>query len=161
VKLQKDLREFIELLNSRRIDYIVVGGHAVAFHGYPRFTGDIDFLVRPTPDNAARLVEALHDFGFGGVGLTVEDFTRPNRVVQLGQVPNRIDLLTTISGVDFEEAWQAKVGAELDSIPVSFLSYDHLLRNKQAAGHNLPDFNRAFLRSCFDHKSKASQFSQR
>ena len=129
MKLQKDLREFIELLNSRRVDYIVVGGHAVAFHGYPRFTGDIDFFVRPTPDNAARLVEALHDFGFGGAGLTVEDFTRPNCVVQLGQVPNRIDLLTTISGVDFEQAWQAKVGAELDSIPVSFLSYDHLLRN--------------------------------
>lgn len=134
MKLQRDLREFIELLNSRRVDYIVVGGHAVAFHGHPRFTGDIDFFVRPTPDNAARLVEALHDFGFGGTGLTVEDFTRPNRVIQLGKVPNRIDLLTTISGVDFEEAWQAKVGAELDSIPVSFLGYYQLLRNKQAAG---------------------------
>jgi hypothetical protein len=133
VKLQKDLREFIELLNSRRVDYIVVGGHAVAFHGHPRFTGDINFFVRPTPDNAARLVGVLRDFGFGGTGPTVEDFTQPNRVIQLGQVPNRIDLYhDQRSGL--RGAWQARVGAELDNIPVSFLGYHHLLRNKQAAG---------------------------
>jgi hypothetical protein len=89
------LERVYRVVELSRVDYIVVGGHAVAFHGYPRFTGDIDFFVRPTPDNAARLVEALHDFGFDGVGPRVKGFTRPNRVVQLGQVPNRIDLLTT------------------------------------------------------------------
>lgn len=97
MKLGKDLREFIELLNSRRVDYIVVGGHAVAFHGYPRFTGDIDFLFRSSRENADRLIAALTEFGFSELRLLPEDFMRPNIVVQLGYPPNRIDLLTSIS----------------------------------------------------------------
>jgi len=97
VKLGKDLREFIELLNSRRVDYIVVGGHAVAFHGHPRFTGDIDFLLRPSQDNVERLIGAVEEFGFSEMSLSPDDFTRPNTVVQLGYPQNRIDLLTSIS----------------------------------------------------------------
>lgn len=90
MKLQTDLREFIRLLNSRAVEYLIVGGHGVAFHGYPRFTGDIDFFVRPTPDNAARLVVVLGEFGFGQVGLDASTFTQPDKVVQLGRPPNRI-----------------------------------------------------------------------
>lgn len=136
MKLDKDLREFIELLNSRKVDYIVVGGHAVAFHGHPRFTGDIDFLVRPSSENAERLIEAIMEFGFSDLRLSPDDFTQPNSVVQLGYPPNRVDLLTSISGVDFEEAWNSRLGGELDGLPVSFLGWDALLKNKRASGRS-------------------------
>jgi hypothetical protein len=136
VKLDKDLREFIELLNSRRVDYIVVGGHAVAFHGHPRFTGDIDFLVRSSPENAERLIGAIKEFGFSNLRLTPDELTRPNTVVQLGYPPNRIDLLTSISGVEFEEAWSGKAGGYLDGLPVFFLGWDALLENKRVSGRD-------------------------
>ncbi len=136
MKLQQDLREFIELLNSLKVEYIVVGGHAVAFHGHPRFTGDIDFLVRSTRENAERLLETLRAFGFGDLALSVDDFTRPNAVVQLGRPPNRIDLLTSISGVDFDEAWAGKLRGEIDGLPVVFLGLEALLKNKQASGRD-------------------------
>ncbi len=136
MKLHRDLREFIGLLNSLAIDYVIVGGHAVAFHGYPRFTGDIDFLVRPTRDNAERLLQALLSFGFSEISLTPEDLVRPGNVVQLGHPPNRIDLLTSISGVEFEEAWAGRVKTELDGVPVSLLGWDALLKNKKASGRD-------------------------
>jgi predicted nucleotidyltransferase len=136
VKLDKDLREFIESLNSRRVDYVIVGGHAVAFHGHPRFTGDIDLFVRASSENAGRLVEAITDFGFSDLRLSPDTLTRPNNVVQLGYPPNRIDLLTSISGVDFEEAWNSKAAGELDGVPVFFLGWDALLKNKRASGRD-------------------------
>lgn len=134
MKLQSDLREFVELLNSHGVEYIIVGGHAVAFHGYPRFTGDIDFFVRDTPDNAARIAAALDAFGFGGLGADASTFTQPDKVVQLGRPPNRIDLITSISGVDFERAWLHRVDGELDGLPVYFLDRASLLINKRASG---------------------------
>ena len=102
LKLPKDLREFIELLNSHEVRYLIVGGYAVAYHGHPRATGDIDFVVEVSEENARKLEAVLLDFGFGGLGLTAADFLQPGIVVQLGYPPNRIDLLTTISGASFE-----------------------------------------------------------
>jgi hypothetical protein len=134
VKLSKDLREFIELLNSHAVEYVVVGGYAVAYHGYPRYTGDIDFFIRPTDSNAELLLEVLDVFGFGEVGLTREDFTTPGRIVQLGLPPNRIDLVTGITGVTFDEVWGNRVPASLDGIPVSLIGKEELLRNKRASG---------------------------
>jgi predicted nucleotidyltransferase len=134
VKLQTDLREFIALLNSRAVEYLIVGGHAVAFHGYPRFTGDIDFFIRPTAENAARIVAVLGDFGFGEAGLDVPTLTQPDKVIQLGRPPNRIDLLTSISGVEFSDAWEERVAADLDGMLVQFIGKQSLLRNKRAAG---------------------------
>lgn len=134
MKLQKDLREFVRLLSSLGVDFIVVGGHAVAYHGHPRYTGDIDFLLRPTRANAALVLEALRRFGFGTLALSEDDFVRPGSVVQLGRPPNRIDLLTSISGVEFESAWVASARGSLDGIDVAFLGLEHLLVNKQAAG---------------------------
>lgn len=135
-KLQADLKEFIRLLNSHAVEYVVVGGHAVAFHGHPRFTGDIDFLVRPSSDNAERVLAAIRDFGFGSLALQPSDFTTLERIVQLGLPPNRIDLLTSISGVPFDEAWDSRVKAELDAEPVHFLGWDALIRNKQASNRD-------------------------
>lgn len=136
MKLAKDLREFIELLNSRKVDYIVVGGHAVAFHGHPRFTGDTDFLVRPSHENARRLLDVVREFGFSELNLSAEDFTQPNTVVQLGYPPNRIDLLSSISGVDFEDAWVSRISGELDGLPVYFLGWEALMKNKRASGRD-------------------------
>jgi hypothetical protein len=123
-------------LNSHAVEYLVVGGHAVAFHGHPRFTGDIDFLVRPTAENADRVLAAVRDFGFGDLQLASGDFTVPERIVQLGRPPNRIDILTSISGVDFEDAWSDRVAATLDEQPVHFLGFDALIRNKKASGRD-------------------------
>ena len=136
MKLQRDLREFIESLNSHAVDYLVVGAHAVAFHGHPRLTGDLDFWVRPTRENAARVLDALHAFGFTDLDLSIDDLVRPDVVVQLGRVPNRIDLLTSITGVSVDEAWSDKVCGDLDGLPVSFLGLRALLRNKEATGRD-------------------------
>jgi hypothetical protein len=111
-----------------------VGGHAVAFHGHPRFTGDIDFWVRPDLGNAGRIVEVLHAFGFEQLGLVPSDFVESGRIVQLGQPPNRIDLLTSISGVDFDSAWKSRDEGVLDGLPVSFLGLESLIENKLASG---------------------------
>ena len=100
-KLQNDLNEFVALLNSSGVEYLVVGGHAVAFHGHPRLTGDIDFFVRPTQENGVRIVNVLNEFGFGQLALRPEDFTTQGQVVQLGRPPNRIDLLTLFAAGAF------------------------------------------------------------
>ena len=133
MKLQNDLREFIELLNSHAVDYLIVGGHAVAYHGYPRYTGDIDVFVRASRENALKLVAALAAFGFGQVGLDADTFTESEKVVQLGRPPNRIDILTSISGVSFETAWDGRIGADLDGVPVCFIGRADLVANKRAA----------------------------
>jgi hypothetical protein len=121
-------------LNAKRVRAVVVGGHALAFHGHPRFTKDLDVFVDPSPENARLILEALHDFGFGSVGLTAEDFSTPGRIVQLGIAPNRIDLMTAIDGVSFEEAWTGRVAGRFGGQPVSYLGRTDLLRNKRAAG---------------------------
>ncbi len=135
-QLQSDLSEFIALLNSNGVEYLVVGGHAVAFHGHPRLTGDTDFFIRPTRENGARLLRVLDAFGFGDLPLNAEDFTTSGRVVQLGRPPNRIDLLTTISGVEFSDAWDSREPGHLGPHPVAFLGFDALLRNKIASNRD-------------------------
>jgi predicted nucleotidyltransferase len=133
-KLQADLREFIALLNSHGAEYLIVGGHAVAYHGHPRFTGDIDFLVRTTELNVRRLLAVLEEFGFGSVGISERDLLQPGRVIQLGQPPNRIDLLTSISGVTFDAAWETRVETTIDDQTVQIIGWDDLLTNKRASG---------------------------
>jgi hypothetical protein len=130
----KDLREFIESLNSHGVEYLIVGAHALAFHGFPRYTGDLDVLLRPTPENAERVEQVLIAFSFASLGLRAEDFLHVGRVVQLGMVPNRIDLLTSLTGVTFEEAWDRRVLGNLDGLPVAFLSRETLIKNKRATG---------------------------
>lgn len=104
--LNRDFREFFESLNDNGVRYLVVGGYAVSLHGHPRYTKDIDIWFERSEENAKRIMLALRKFGFGSLGLTVEDFQVPNQVVQLGHPPNRIDLLTSLDGVDFEE-WRS------------------------------------------------------
>jgi hypothetical protein len=133
MQLSADLREFIELLNSRGVDYIIVGAHSLAFHGKPRFTGDLGILVRPMPENAARLGSVLRDFGFGAE-FSARDFLEEEQLIQLGRAPHRIDLLTSLSGVEIEEAFATKVDGEIDAIPVGILSKPLLIKNKKTVG---------------------------
>jgi len=130
----KDLLEFIDLLNANRVEYLVVGGFAVAWHGYPRFTADIDFLVRPDHANGELLVKTLKEFGFRSLNLVPEDFSRPEQIVQLGAKPNRIDLITSIAAVPFEEAWASRIAGSIEGRSVFFIGRDALLRNKLATG---------------------------
>jgi hypothetical protein len=132
--LSKDWREFLELLNSRGVDYVIVGAQSLAFHGRPRHTGDLDILVRPTPDNARLLLALLNQFGFEQSRFTETDFLQSDQIIQLGRVPNRIDLLTSLTGVATDEAFDAKVSAIIDGIPVFVLGKDALIRNKRAVG---------------------------
>ena len=132
--LSSDLREFLELLNARGVEYLVVGAHCVAFHSRPRYTGDLDVLVRPSKRNAVALVTMLRDFGFAGSKLMPTDFAEGDQVIQLGRPPNRIDLLTSLTGVNSDDAFAAKLAAEMDGIPVFILSKQHLIQNKRAVG---------------------------
>jgi hypothetical protein len=134
VRLDKDLREFVALLNSRNVEFVVVGAHALAFHGHPRYTGDLDLLVRPSLENGRRVATALVDFGFASFGLTEDNFANPDQIIQLGYPPNRIDLLTSISGITFDEVWQSRENSTLDGIPVSYIGRNAFVRNKIASG---------------------------
>lgn len=134
MKTSKDLREFVALLNSRKIKYLVVGGYAVAYHGLPRYTEDIDFLIETSPENASLVATAINDFGFANLGLKPDDFLAPENVIQLGRAPNRIDLLTSVTAVSFEEAWKTKIQTDLDGLPVWVISKDLLVKNKLATG---------------------------
>jgi len=134
MRLPRDLREFIASLSSHAVEYAIVGAYALAFHGRPRYTGDIDIVVRPSPENAARLAAVIAEFEFGALGLSAADFLQPDQVIQLGCPPNRIDLLSSLSGVDFEEVWRERVSAELDGVPVNYIGRAALIKNKRATG---------------------------
>lgn len=132
--LPTDFREFIELLNSHEVRYLIVGGYAVAYHGYPRLTGDIDFFVEVSEGNARKLEAVLIDFGFAELGLTASDFLTPGQIIQLGYPPHRIDIVTALSGVEFAEAWKERTAGELGGVPAKFIGKKALLANKAASG---------------------------
>ncbi len=134
-RLNQDIRDFLACLSTAHVEYLVVGAYSLAAHGYPRATGDIDFWINPTPENAKRIVKALECFTLP-LPLTEKDFLEENIVLQLGVAPNRIDLLTSIDGVRFDEAWQNKVQITIDGIPVFVLSKEDLLKNKLAVGRD-------------------------
>jgi hypothetical protein len=134
MEAQKDFKELLELLNGHKIEYMIVGAYALAYHGAPRFTGDIDIFVKPSIENAQRILFALADFGFGSLNLTIEDFHNPDSVVQLGVPPVRIDIITSITGVTWEEADKGKVEGLYGDIPVHFLGREQYIANKRATG---------------------------
>jgi hypothetical protein len=142
--LNQDFKEFIQLLNEYEVRYLVIGGYAVALHGHPRYTKDLDIWVDMELNNAKRLIDALAAFGFASVGLTQEDFIVPDRVIQLGYPPNRIDLVTTPDGVNFESCYQSRIEVEIQEIQVNFIDLDNLKINKKASGRlqDLADLER-------------------
>ena len=132
--ISKDFREFIELLNAAEVRYLVVGGYAVAVHGYPRYTKDLDVWIERSPDNAARLMQALHQFGFGGLDLSSGDFLKNNTIVQLGYPPNRIDVLTSLQGLSFSDCYDDRLTVRIEGVDVAFIDVENLKQNKAATG---------------------------
>ena len=130
----QDFREFIELLIKNKAEYLVVGGYAVGIHGHPRYTGDLDIWLNATPHNAERILSSVNEFGFSSFKLTLEDFTKPGNVIQLGYPPLRIDLLTEIDGVSFEECFRNRKEVSIDNLIVHFIGYEDLLKNKKESG---------------------------
>lgn len=134
--LTDDFREFLRRLDAQRVDYLLIGGYAVALHGYPRATVDLDIWVRVEPDNAARIVAALRDFGFDSPLLTERLFLQPDQIVRFGVPPFRIALLTSIAGVDFDAYRGRAVVLPIDGLTVPVISLDDLKINKRAAGRH-------------------------
>ena len=132
--MNPDFAEMLKALAAENVDFLVVGAYAVAGHGIPRATGDIDLWVRPTAENAARLWRALQRFGAPRSRLSPASFAQPDVVYQIGLPPNRIDFLTTIDAVVFEDAWVEKVPCVVDGIAFNMLSLRHLVENKKATG---------------------------
>ena len=134
--LDQDFKEFIQSLNDNGVRYLVIGGYAVAFHGHPRYTKDMDVWVAMDAENAANIVKALEQFGFASLGLQASDFTAPDQIIQLGYPPNRIDMITTAPGVGFDACYASRVQEEIDGIQVNFIDLESLKRNKKAVGRH-------------------------
>jgi predicted nucleotidyltransferase len=132
--LNQDFKEFIQSLNDNQVRYLVIGGYAVALHGYPRYTKDIDIWVEMTQENAANMLKALEQFGFGSLDIELEDFLKPDSVIQLGYPPSRIDLITTPDGVDFITSYTSKIEVAIDNVTVNFINLENLKLNKKASG---------------------------
>ena len=134
--LNRDFKEFIQSLNDNHVRYLIVGGYAVAFHGHPRYTKDIDVWIEMTQENSGNVIKALEQFGFGSLGLKEEDFLIPDQIIQLGYPPSRIDLINTLSGVDFASCYASHVQINIDGIQVNFIDLENLRKNKQASGRH-------------------------
>jgi predicted nucleotidyltransferase len=130
----QDFKEFLQALNENDVRYLVVGGYAVALHGYPRYTKDIDLWIERSPENARKIVQALDDFGFGSLGLKENDFLEPDMIIQLGYPPNRIDLITSLAGVDFVSCFSTRMVVEVEGLQVNFIDLENLKKNKKAVG---------------------------
>lgn len=139
----QDFKEFVELLNNHNAEYLEVGGNAVGIHGHPRYTSDLDIWLNPTPENAQRVLVYVNEFGFSSFGLSLQDFTKEGNIVQLGYPPLRIDLLTQIDGVTFDECFKNKKEVEIEGLVVNFIGYQDLLKNKKESGRlrDIDDIN--------------------
>jgi hypothetical protein len=134
MEAQQDFKELLELFNANNVEYVIVGGYALAFHGAPRYTGDLDIFVKPGEENARRIMKALEDFGFGSVGLKASDFMYRDKVVQLGVAPVRVDIITSISGVTWESAIAGAVTGKYGDVAVFYIGRDEFIENKRSIG---------------------------
>ena len=130
----QDFKEFLNALNAREVRYLVIGGYAVAFHGFPRYTKDIDLWIDPAKGNIHSLLQALDDFGFGSLGITANDFSDPKVVIQLGHPPNRIGLLCNVGDLAFDQAYERRAKTTMDELTVPFIELEDLITAKRAAG---------------------------
>jgi len=134
MELFPDFKELLELLNAHEVDYLIVGGYALALHGAPRFTGDLDIYLGIHQDNAKKVLSVLNEFGFGALNLSEKDFTQSDQIIQLGVPPIRIDFITSIDGVEWDAAWANREKGSWDHTPVAYLSRDDFIANKRASG---------------------------
>jgi hypothetical protein len=130
----RDFKEFVKLLNQNHVEYLIVGGYAVGLHGFPRYTGDIDFWINNTEQNAAKMVNILSEFGFSSYNVKIEDFLNSENVIQLGYPPYRIDILLAVDGVNFEECYRNKFEKQIDDVSIDFIGREELIKNKKSTG---------------------------
>ena len=140
IRIPPDFKDFLRLLNSHNVEYLLVGGYAVSYYGYPRTTADIDIWIAIQPDNAKKVVAVIKEFGFDLPELSVELFLQEKHITRMGIPPMRIEVLTTISGVDFAECYAQRTTAIIDGVEVNLISLHHLKINKKASGR-LKDLN--------------------
>lgn len=134
MELQNDFKELLELFNAHDVQYLIVGGYALAYFGAPRYTGDIDIFVKSDSKNASLILKALSNFGFGSAGLKLEDFTNTDNIIQLGYPPVRVDIMTSISGVSWEDAYNSREKGKCGDVTVYFIGLDQYIQNKRASG---------------------------
>ena len=134
ISLDKDFLDFIELCNKNEVRYMVIGGYAVGFHGYPRMTKDLDICIEASEENAEKLVVVIDEFGFKSLGFIKDDFVKENFISQIGYDPNRIDIINGMDEIDFDEAWKQKDEIIIQNVPINFVSLEHLIRLKKIAG---------------------------
>ena len=132
--LSPDFKEFIELLNAHNVQYLIVGGYALAFHGHPRYTKDIDVWIATNTENAERMLKVLTDFGFSSLALSQQDFLEKDNIIQLGLPPNRIDILTSVDGIEFENSIHQSSVLEVDGVNIHLIGIHNLIENKIASG---------------------------
>jgi hypothetical protein len=133
-ELAQDFKEFLNLLRENQVEYLLIGAYAVGYHGYPRATQDLDVWISSNPQNAIRLVAALHEFGFGVPEVTPEFVLRPNNIIRMGEEPVRIEILNWASGVEFDECYRERVVDKIDGVEVSLIGLPQLKKNKKASG---------------------------
>ena len=131
MRVEKDYEEFLSLLNKHNVKYCIIGAFAVAFYAKPRYTKDIDILVEPSDDNAKKILEAIGEFGFGKLAISIEDITEEGNILQLGYEPLRIDLLNKLEGFRFQDIWQNRVTGDYGSEKVYIIGLDDLIKNKK------------------------------
>ena len=136
METQKDFSELLELLNAYNVEFVIVGGYALAFHGAPRYTGDLDVFVKPDESNAGKVLRALDDFGFRSMGFTIDDFSKPSKVAQLGHPPVRIDIITSLSGVSWEDAFTHSMPGRYGDVPVRYIGKKEFIVNKRTMGRH-------------------------
>ena len=136
MKTENDYEEFLELLNKHNVRYCVIGAFALAFHARPRYTKDMDILIEPTTDNAKRLLIALDEFGFGSLNLAVEDFSTQGNIIQLGYEPVRIDIITSIKGLDFADIWKRRIQGPYCKQTINFIDRQNLIRSKKLSNRD-------------------------
>ena len=134
--ISKDFREFIGLLNKNDVKYLIIGGYALAIHGYPRYTNDLDIWIWVDNKNAENIVKSIKEFGFSLLDLKVKDFLKPGYVIQLGQPPNRIDILTSADGLEFDECYKSKIEIKIQNQNINFIDLENLKKNKLAVGRH-------------------------
>jgi hypothetical protein len=135
MKVHRDFKDFISLMNANGVEYVIVGSFALSFHGHPRATGDMDVWIRRSPENASRILKALDEFGFGSLGVTEDDLLE-DKVIQLGQPPVRIDLMTELDGLIPDEIWAGRIAGRFGDMSVFYLGREAFVRNKRSLGRH-------------------------
>jgi predicted nucleotidyltransferase len=134
IELHPDFKDFLRLLNSHKVKYLLVGGYAVGYHGFPRATGDMDIWIEMSEANSKKVVSAFREFGMSDETFSEKLFLEKNKVIRIGLPPVRIEVITSASGVDFNECYSNRAGIEIDGILIHFISLQDLKKNKKAAG---------------------------